>query len=658
MPVPDNSYSIAFRVFDADAGGTEVWTETQTVTVTGGLFSVYLGATTPFPTGAFDGTARYLEVQVDADPAMTPRLLFTSVAYAFRALAADSASSADIAQDLNCSGCVTPGEVAINYAASNVPGGAATDLNCLDCIAGSEAQFNYAGSLTEGGAASDLACTNPAGCVSSLDLGDNQVASVDITDSTITSTDIASDTINATDVQINYAASTTEGGPASDVQCASPSGCISSADIENDTVASPDVQFNYAASSSEGGPATDLTCSPPSGCVSTSEIIDGQVASVDITDNTITASDLGFNYAGSASEGGAANDSQALDGLDSPAFLRSDVDDSYTGNTLTLGQNSLLKYQNADSLGGLRLSANTSNGSQFIYFFDNFNETGQSLSWDDTDDRFEFTNDLLANGNLFFGNTESWVDGGTNTIATGAGNQLRVDNAGLCVDDGVGGECPVFSSVPAGEAWFDGNVLVNAFDIAERFPVAGDALEPGDLVVLDTGAHVRRSEGKTYDQRLAGVVSSDPGLTLGWTTSDDAPVALAGRVPLKVSLENGPIAVGDHLTSSTTPGRAMKATEPGATVGIALEPFDGSQGSEGEVLTFVNLGDGVTAEIVRELQQRVGELESRSPAATSAGAALTTTTVAALLIAVVLAAVLTSAATGWVVLKMARVARS
>jgi hypothetical protein len=656
MPIPDNDYSIAFRVFDAATAGTEVWTETQTVTVSGGLFSVHLGATTPFPAGAFDGTPRYLEVQVGADPAMTPRLLFTSVAYAFHALTADSASSAGVAQDLNCSGCVTPGEVQINYAASNVPAGAATDVDCFNCIAGSEAQFNYAGSTSEGGPATDLACTLFSGCVSSQDLGDNQVTSVDITDSTITSTDIANDTITATDVQFNYAASTTEGGAATDVQCANPGGCISSADVENDTVVAPDVQFNYAASSSEAGPATDLACSAPTGCVSTSEIIDGQITSVDITDNTITASDLGFNYAGSASEGGVANDSQALDGLDSPAFLRSDVDDSYTGNALTLGQNSLLRYQNADSLGGLRLSANAANGSQYIYFFDNFNESGQSLSWDDLDDRFEFTNDLLATGNLFFGNTESWADGGTNTIATGSGNQLRVDNAGLCVDDGVSSECP--ASIPAGEVWTDGNVIVNGFDLAERFPVAGDAVEPGDLVVLDSGNQVRRSDGGPYDRRIAGVVSSDPGLTLGWEGSDDAPIALAGRVPLKVSLENGPIAVGDHLTSSTAPGRAMKATEPGATVGVALEPFDGSQGSEGEVLTFVNLGDGVTAEVVRELQHRVGELESRWSRGPSVGSGIGPATVAALLIAAVFGAVLTSAATAWFVLRTARVARS
>jgi hypothetical protein len=53
------------------------------------------------------------------------------------------------------------------------------------------------------------------------------------------------------------------------------------------------------------------------------------------------------------------------------------------------------------------------------------------------------------------------------------------------------------------------------------------------------------------------------------------PIALAGRVPCKVSTENGPIKAGDLLTTSSTPGHAMKANEPwrGGIIGTALEDF-------------------------------------------------------------------------------------
>jgi hypothetical protein len=56
------------------------------------------------------------------------------------------------------------------------------------------------------------------------------------------------------------------------------------------------------------------------------------------------------------------------------------------------------------------------------------------------------------------------------------------------------------------------------------------------------------------------------------------PVALTGQVPCKVSLENGPIEPGDLLTTSSTPGYAMKATADidhiGTIIGKALMPFN------------------------------------------------------------------------------------
>jgi hypothetical protein len=43
LPVPNGNYSITFRIFDAPAGGSSVWTETQgAVSVNGGIFNVLL----------------------------------------------------------------------------------------------------------------------------------------------------------------------------------------------------------------------------------------------------------------------------------------------------------------------------------------------------------------------------------------------------------------------------------------------------------------------------------------------------------------------------------------------------------------------------------------------------------------------------------------
>jgi hypothetical protein len=84
-PVADGSYAVSFRIFDAPAGGTILWLENQSVPVSGGLFSVLLGSVSPLSASIFSGVPRYLEVQVGADPPMTPRQPFGSVAFAFHA---------------------------------------------------------------------------------------------------------------------------------------------------------------------------------------------------------------------------------------------------------------------------------------------------------------------------------------------------------------------------------------------------------------------------------------------------------------------------------------------------------------------------------------------------------------------------------------------
>ena len=58
------------------------------------------------------------------------------------------------------------------------------------------------------------------------------------------------------------------------------------------------------------------------------------------------------------------------------------------------------------------------------------------------------------------------------------------------------------------------------------------------------------------------------------------PVALAGRVPVKVDAWYGSIQVGDLLTSSPTPGHAMRADDPrpGTVIGKALEALESGTG--------------------------------------------------------------------------------
>jgi hypothetical protein len=48
-PLPDNTYVMVFRLYTVASAGTALWTEVKNIPVKDGIFSTYLGDTTPFP---------------------------------------------------------------------------------------------------------------------------------------------------------------------------------------------------------------------------------------------------------------------------------------------------------------------------------------------------------------------------------------------------------------------------------------------------------------------------------------------------------------------------------------------------------------------------------------------------------------------------------
>lgn len=74
---------IVFSVFDAETGGKQLFSEKQTVGLTDGYYSTFLGSATAtgFPAGTFDGSERFLELTV-AGETLKPRQRIASVAYA------------------------------------------------------------------------------------------------------------------------------------------------------------------------------------------------------------------------------------------------------------------------------------------------------------------------------------------------------------------------------------------------------------------------------------------------------------------------------------------------------------------------------------------------------------------------------------------------
>ena len=81
--VIDGIMNITFTLYDTEAGRANLWSETQTVNVESGLFSVQLGSLTAIDPSDFDGTDRWIGITIGTDSEMTPRTKLATVSYSF-----------------------------------------------------------------------------------------------------------------------------------------------------------------------------------------------------------------------------------------------------------------------------------------------------------------------------------------------------------------------------------------------------------------------------------------------------------------------------------------------------------------------------------------------------------------------------------------------
>jgi len=140
--------------------------------------------------------------------------------------------------------------------------------------------------------------------------------------------------------------------------------------------------------------------------------------------------------------------------------------------------------------------------------------------------------------------------------------------------------------------------ITGGADLSEKFPINGGEIKPGMVVSIDPQKPGDlRIAAAEYDRAVAGIVSGangvKPGMTLrqqGTIADGTYPVALTGRVYCRADATYGAIQPGDTLTTSNTPGHAMKATDfsraQGATIGKAMSSLTEGKGL---VLVLVNL---------------------------------------------------------------------
>lgn len=223
----------------------------------------------------------------------------------------------------------------------------------------------------------------------------------------------------------------------------------------------------------------------------------------------------------------------------------------------------------------------------------NFQFAADANAWDigynSTDKSFDIASSTNLSSNVAFTVSKSTLNVGIGTTSPYAKLSL-VDNNGSTLRDvfaiSTSTSGIVFKVDSYGRTYGDGAYASPAADYAEYFYTNSIALQSGELVcvdVLNTNA-VKRCE-RGADNNVMGIVSTRPSVIGNYIKAAEANpshyaiIGMMGQVDAFVSAENGPINVGDSLTSaSSTPGLAMRASGSDSTVGVALEPLAAGTG--------------------------------------------------------------------------------
>ncbi len=282
---------------------------------------------------------------------------------------------------------------------------------------------------------------------------------------------------------------------------------------------------------------------------------------------------------------------------------------SIAGYFRSLGGSDPALYAQTDGTGdagqfkGGDVSIRDGNGTETIQLDPHEGSTGGQIVLRETDGS---TNGIVLDGEYLDDVNHGQIDvyrGGIKTISIeggegGTGGQIRLhDTAGtttitLDAQFGVGGD---------GRITTEELQITGGSDLSEQFDILGfhdKQPAPGMVVCIDpqnTGELVVSS--RAYDPTVAGIISGagglKPGMLMGQRgTAGDGQfaVALTGRVYCWADASYGTIKPGDLLTTSYTPGHAMKVTvfsnSQGAIIGKAMSSL---QEGKGLVLVLVSL---------------------------------------------------------------------
>jgi hypothetical protein len=541
--VADGNYTFLFKMYTVSSAGTAVWSETQSsVAVSAGIFQVNLGSVCSFftanacnnntPLDFNTLSSLYLGITFNGDAAgeMTPRVQLQSVPFA--------------------------------YNADKVGGLAASQLVQLSPGTQQTGNVNVSGTGTFGTSITTGGITSTGGMVTftqaATDVFKVQAAAVPTTDM-VNFTNVGfpatADGVNAEQIDY-YAALSNAAFQASALRV----NITNTSTLAGSTTSALRI---VATTSTSPGLLNGLkvdAITAGSGVASAINVGTGWTNVIQSTNFTVANATGSITSAGSVTAG-----------------YFSDINATEAATATYAEATPALAYYLSSNSGTTNVAITTT-----------FNITGLPA----TDGTFAFITGTSAKGVTgtarihtviiqIAGTTVSTITNASSTTAatnTRSFTVARMNGVWQVVGSGLAATPATASST------------VNTADFAEWVHYSGSYQpQPGDVLSVGDEPESVKHSTKSYDPTAIGVVSTDPYSVASQDDGHSVVMALAGRVPVNVSLENGPIAIGDYLTASSTPGFAMKATKAGHSLGIALTSYDGTQ-SNAQVTLQLGVG--------------------------------------------------------------------
>ncbi|UCE18685.1 MAG: hypothetical protein JSV84_17880 [Gemmatimonadota bacterium] len=575
---------VTFGLWGSEVAGFNMWSETLTIIPdANGVFSVLLGLMTPIPDLIFDGTDRWLSIQVENDPELSPRIRLAAVGYSYRVNSVDGALGGTIQSSIvvqtDGSSAAVRGEndnatdQGYGVWGSHDSGGTGVYGSSADGWGVYGASSNGIAGYFKNFAASNM---DPALYVeipqdaAAPDVAQFKGGSISVLDASGTET---------------IAIDPHEGSTGGQIVLRKTDG-TTTIEIDGDRSDRPEISLYNG-----------------DGDFETVELIGTQNS--DGTGGFLTMrTDNGSPTIFLDAEDGSTGGKLVLARADGTQTVEIDAEQTDGGATFRLSdgtQTTIWMDARGAGGGGGALFYNSS-GTRTMEFDADEDDAATIRLFDAGGE--EAVEILAAEGSTGSQITLKKADG-TATIVmdaeegSGGGSDINLYN----------GDGDLTIQIDAdwegsGEGRVSTQVLqiTGGSDLSEQFDVQGALADvspaPGMVVCIDSehpGELVVSS--KAYDRTVAGVISGaggvKPGMLMGQLDSPvdgEYPVALTGRVYCLADASHGSIEPGDLMTTSTTPGHAMKVTHynqaQGAIIGKAMSAL---RHGTGLVLVLISL---------------------------------------------------------------------